>query len=587
MTINPEKARIRTMGRLALSRQAIESYRNQVDLAPHWIPGRALHSECSEALKILDEMQQRLERKLIVTLIGPTGSGKSTLLNVLAKQDDLSAVGVDRPTTRKPVVFCHAKSDADMLLNELGYDQIEMRSSPAAAALQHVILVDSPDMDSIDATAYAPLLEKTIGLSDVLVCVFNAENPKRRDTIDFLRPFVDLFPGTLLYVVLNRCDRLPEDELKNSILPDFTNHLQKAWQKAVTSVFCISARSHLNRPDWSEDEAPLHNYDQYSNLEEEIFGSLNQSSRFLDMRVQRAEHLAEMIRKSAEFSVAGLKDRLDKVRDEIHSLEREAWETAAQAYKQTGAELITGVNALLYQKLAGRWWGPVGWLIAIWARFLMAGAGMVAALRFGNPIVQIWGLISSALQLRKSRKAVRSASAGDELALVYGRYRSAVQRCWPDIAEKLIQLGFDSEVRDMQAVMPDHSHIGERWQMSWKASLEKIIDKAAGRISGFFLQLLLNIPTLALMGMFAYESVRSFIFQLPLPSGYFMHAFVSILIVWLLSFVFFQIIVRFVGGQRMLTRTFKTLVQEMDEGGYDLMKSPVVNEIEAVLRLKR
>jgi len=586
MTIHAEKARIRTMGRLALSRQAIESYRTQVDAAPHWIPGRALHSECDEALKILDEMQQRLERKLVVTLIGPTGSGKSTLLNVLAQQDNLSPVGVDRPTTRKPVVFGHAKTDADMLLNELGRDKIEMRSSPAAAALQHVILVDSPDMDSTDAVAYSEVLEKTIGLSDVLVCVFNAENPKRRDTIDYLKRFVDLFPGSLLYVVLNRCDRLSEEELKDSILPDFVEHLQTAWQKEVTSVFCISARRHLARPGWTEDEKPLHDFDQYPKLEEEIFGSLNKSGRFLDTRVQRAEYLAEMIQKSAGFSVAGLKERLESVRGDVHSLEREAWEAAAEAYRQTGAELITGVNALLYQKLAGRWWGPVGWLIAIWARFLMAGAGMVAALRFGNPIVQIWGLLSSALQLRKSRKAVRSAAAGDELALVYGRYRSAVQSRWPDIAEKLIQLGFDPEVRDMQAVMPDHSHVAERWQVSWKSALEKIIDRAAGRISGFFLQLLLNLPTLALMGMFAFESVWAFIFQSTLPPGYFMHAFVSILIVWLLSFVFFQIIVRFVGGQRMLTRTFKTLVQEMDAGGHDLMQSPVVNEIEAVLRLK-
>jgi energy-coupling factor transporter ATP-binding protein EcfA2 len=549
-----EEYRLKAQGRLSACREIIRSYQAMAAGASRWIPSVALQSECQTALNILDRLEERLDRKLVVTLIGPSGSGKSTLLNALAQHDGLSAVGINRPTTKEIVAFCQAAADAEFLVAELGNDQVAVRSSAAADALKNVILVDSPDMDSTESRTYRPVLEQ--------------------------------YPGSLLYVVLNRCDRLQEVELKQSILPDLQQHLQSAWQKKVDAVFCISARSHLEDPQWPEGEKPLHKFDQYRQLHDEIFGTLNQSSRIVDSRIERAQHLVALIRNSAESAVAGIREKLERIRADILRLELEARTSAVRAMKEAGGEMLTGIHAMLYQKLAGRWWGPVGWLVALWARFLMAGAGVLATLRFGNPLVQLWGLLSSLVRLRKARQAVAEASSGGDLHPILVKYRYTIQQTWPEIAGRMVAAGFNSSVRSLTNMLPDDKELGQRLTSGWKTTLDSVMDRRATALSGFLLQLIFNTPTLALMGLFGYQSVKNFLFQNTLPSGYFLHAGISIVIVWLLSFVLLQIIVRFAGGRSMLDRTFDRLIKDTGAGDTELLSSSLINEIDTILLIE-
>ena len=583
-----EESRLKAQGRLAVCREIIRSYDEMVEAAPHWLPGAALQSECRQAITLLDRMQERLDRKLIVTIVGPSGAGKSTLLNALAGRDDLSTVGIERPTTKGVTAFCQSKSDADILLQDLGRETVTIRTGGSVAAgLDHVLLVDTPDMDSTESQSYRTALEKTINISDVLFCVLNAENPKRRDTIVFMKPYIDLYPGNQLCVVLNRCDRLQETELKQVILPDLKKHLQASWQRPVEFVFCISARSNLQQPQWPDGEQPLHAYDDYDHLHEYIFGSLNRGSRFVDTRIERAEHLVDVIRKSAEDSIASTGEKLKGVKAEIQDLEKNAILAATEAMKTTGSAMITGIHAIFYQKLAGRWWGPIGWLIGLWTRFLMAGAGVLATMRFGNPVVQIWGLISSLVRYRKTRKAVTEAAAGGDMAPVLLKYRYTFQTVWPDIARKLVELGFNPAVRDVATVIPADRDLTRRLTSSWESTFESVLDRRAGALSGFLLQLFFNLPTLALMGMFAYQSVKSYLFQQTLPSGYFLHAGISILLVWILSFVLLQILVRFAGGTGLLNRAFAILVKEIQAGDEAGGSAVLVQEIDTVLKLRQ
>lgn len=581
-----EEYRLKAQGQLSACRETILSYQQMAAGAARWIPSVALQSECQTALNILDQLEERLDRRLVVTLIGPSGAGKSTLLNALAQHDGLSAVGINRPTTKEIVVFCQAAADAEFLVTELGNDQVALRSSAAADALKNVILVDSPDMDSTESQTYRPILEQAINQSDILICVLNAENPKRRDTIVFLKQFVDYYPGSLLYVVLNRCDRLQEEELKQSILPDLQQHLQTAWQKKVDAVFCISARSHLQNPHWPEGEKPLHKFDQYRQLHDEIFDTLNQSSRLVDSRIERAQHLVALIRNSAGSAVAGVRENLTRIRADILRLELEARTSAVKAMKATGGEMLTGIHAMFYQKLTGRWWGPVGWLVALWARFLMAGAGVLATLRFGNPLVQLWGLLSSLVRLRKTRQAVAEASSGGDLHPILLKYRYTIQQTWPEIAGQMVAAGFNSSVRSLTNMLPDDKELGQRLTSGWKTTLDSVMDRRAASLSGFLLQLFFNSPTLALMGLFGYQSVKNFLFQNTLPSGYFLHAVISIVIVWLLSFVLLQIIVRFAGGRSLLDRAFDRLIKDTGAGDQELLSSSLINEIDTILLLE-
>ena len=576
---------LKAHSRISHFREAIKSIQDQAGTASRWQPAQTLKSECDIAIDLIDKMTQRLDRKLVVTLIGPSGAGKSTLLNALSGNDHLSKAGNDRPTTREVVVFCQYKADADILLDDLDPHMLAVSPNPTAESMDHVILIDTPDMDSTESEIFHPILEKTIALTDILVCVFNAENPKRRDTIVFLEQYVSLFPGSSLYVVLNRCDRLPQNELTDTILPDLKEHLKASWKRPVDSIFCTSARSHLKEPRWPEGEKPLHAYDQFEQLQNKILGNPSQGGQFVDVRTQRAEHLYKLIRESAHQKGANIAEGLQEVRKSIVDLENQATLAATTTLRETGTEMLTGIQAMFYQNLAGRWWGPIGWLVALWARFLMAGAGVLATLRFGNPLLQIWGLLSSLVRYRKTRSAVEEATTGGDMAPAMLKYRYTVQQAWPDIAARLTRLGFDNQVRSDATVLPEEKDLVERLSSTWKSKLAAVMERRATAVSGFTLQLIFNLPTLAVMGLFTYQSVTSFLLQNTLPTGYFLHAAVSILMVWLLSFVLFQVIVRFASSRNLLNSAFKELVNDSDFSGRDPLSRSIIGEVDAILSL--
>jgi hypothetical protein len=111
------------------------------------------------------------------------------------------------------------------------------------------------------------------------------------------------------------------------------------------------------------------------------------------------------------------------------------------------------------------------------------------------------------------------------------------------------------------------------------------MDRRAAAVSGFLLQLVFNLPTLSIMGLFAYQSVDAFLLHKILPSGYFLHATVSILLVWLLSFVLLQILVRFTSGKSLMDRTFDRLLKEITAGTGEPLNRSILTEIDAVLQL--
>jgi hypothetical protein len=329
----------------------------------------------------------------------------------------------------------------------------------------------------------------------------------------------------------------------------------------------------------------MHDFDQYPQLHDLIFKTLNQGERALDVRLERAEHLVEWLQGSVRRTLSLVQEGLIETRKDILKLEQKATLEAAAAMKESGAEMLSGIQALFYQKLADRGWGPVGWLVALWARFLMAGASVLATLRFRNPLLQFWGLISSLSRYRKTRMAVEEATTGGDMASVLLKYRLTIQQAWPDLAGRLISLGFNNEVREASAVLQDEKDLHLRLASTWKNALEEEMNRRVAKISAFIVQLIFNLPTLAVMGLFAYQSVKGFLFQQTLASGYFLHATVSILMVVLLSFFLLQILVHFVGGWNLLNPVTKRLVALGDQVGSGQHNPSIIKEIDAVLRL--
>jgi energy-coupling factor transporter ATP-binding protein EcfA2 len=586
MISNRQQTLIRARGVIEGLKSDIQTVDETLTAAPLWRPGTALRKQCEEVLRMIDDLEARFDRKLVVTLIGPTGSGKSTLLNALAGVDDLSTTGNDRPTTRNLVVLCREAADATQLVDQIGGENIKIRARDSAAPLSHVLLIDTPDTDSTEQERHIPLVRRAIGLSDVLICMFNAENPKRRDYADFMAPYVQRFRGESLVCVLNKCDRLDETELEETILPELIRHIERAWDRPAEAVLCISARRHLNDPAWDERATPRHDFDQFDHLRDRVFGTFNRAEYVIDRRLENARALRDYIFEAVSEPLGRDREVLGEARTAMAGLEARAVRNALSALKGEDPRHQVGVNVLLYQRLAQRWMGPVGWVIALWARILIFGTGVAAMLRFGNPVSQVWGMVSSIRHFKESRAAIAEAGKGERVDRALRDYRLALLNDWPDLAAKLARGEFDRSVRRIESVMPEGEALGEELSGLWNDALDDALEGAANGLSGFFPQLIFNIPSLVVIGYAGWITGRAFFEGNYFSGDFFLHAFLTITLILFISFFIFQLIARMAAGtDRITTRAFET-VKSLTDGVHQTQLNPLGEQLDAVLSLE-
>ncbi|HEY0118223.1 MAG TPA: dynamin family protein, partial [Cellulomonas sp.] len=88
---------------------------------------------------------RQLSAPAIVVVAGSTGAGKSTLVNSLVGAE-VSAAGVLRPTTRRPVLV-HHPDDAELVLAHPVTDAVDVVASPSVP--RGIALMDAPDLDSV------------------------------------------------------------------------------------------------------------------------------------------------------------------------------------------------------------------------------------------------------------------------------------------------------------------------------------------------------------------------------------------------------------------------------------------------------
>ncbi len=546
---DPQAMALQAAGRIQTVRRDVHQLREALAEVPLWRPAAGLQQQCIRTLEIIDALAERLDYKLVATLIGPCGSGKSTLLNALAGVDELSATGTERPTTRNLVVLSRDPDDAGQLRQRLGGQDVALRSSPAAAALEHVILIDTPDTDSTEQQRHLALLQQAIGLSDILICVFNAENPKTRDHADVLAPFVAMFDGQSLVAVLNRCDRLEETELREIIRPEFEQYLADAWPRTVERVLCLSARRHLQRPAWDPQAPPRHAFDQFEVLRDLVFGAYNRPGFAADRRVRNAEALRNYLWRQAREAVIAVGPQLEKARRDIQAVHRQAFSDALEVLASRQSGLPAGTSALLYQQLSQRWSGPVGWLVAVWSRLLTFGGGLGQVLRPAH-------IVGRMLRSSSPGEPALPKTAGAEPA--FERYRLTLLKRWPTVAEDLVAAGFDPTVRQTGTLVREGESVGRDLALTWNTALAAETERAARAMSGGPVQLLFNLPVLAVLAYTGWLTVSGFFNGHYLAPGFFLHATVATVVVLFLSFFLLQ------GALRLLARPERVLKKALE-----------------------
>jgi len=561
-----QSSALKALGRIERVMEDIRMVQSLMTALPLWTPGVALRKEAEEVSSMMSDLEERFEKKLVITILGPSGSGKSTLLNALAGIDNLSPSGNTRPTTRNLVALCREMGDADQLLEQLGPNSVQIKTSMAAASLEHVLLVDTPDTDSTLQEEHIPLLHNVIALSDILLCVFDGENPKRRDHVDFLAPFVRKFDGESLLAVINKCDRLGEEELKGKIIPEFSRYIGRAWERPVDKVLCVSARGHLEDPAWDEKTYPKHEFDQFETLHGLVFGTFNRPGFVVDRRLENASRLKAYIFEEIAGEIVMDKEAIAEAATRIRKAEKRAIEKALSSIKDNDTGKQPGVNVLLYGKLAQRWIGPVGWLIALWARIIILSTGISAIIKQGHPLRQISGMTASLKHLKAATAESRESMPELGADAAMREYRLTILREWPEIAKLMIKGRFDRSIRKSRGTITEEGALGGELLALWQDALNTEVEKASRALSGPLFQLILNLPVLGILCHAGWITAREYFARAYLPSDFFVHAFMTVGIVLFLSFFTFQGFVRlFAGRDRIKGRAFLKLKQQVDD----------------------
>jgi hypothetical protein len=368
-------------------------------------------------------------------------------------------------------------------------------------------------------------------------------------------------------------------------VPDFLEHIRTGWQMPADRVFCISARGNLNDPDWDAAAAPRHDFDEFEELQRLVVNTINQAGFVIDRRIENVQRLRNYVFDEAGRHVLGHRAILSDAADRMAAAEKKALADALAGMQESGVQQLFGLNVLVYQKLAQRWLGPMGWMIAIWARLLIFGSGLMAVLRFGRPVRQVLNRLSALKQSKDTQSALEDPEKDQQMAAAFRNYRLAVLESWPEIAKSLVRGGFDSSIRKVEDALSGTVGFEQKLAAIWSGALDSQIQRLTAKLSGLFVQVLFNLPALGILGYCGWLTLESFFTGEYLSGDFFMHAFWAIGLVLFLSFFILQLCIRVVASTNRITaRAFEKLKHQLDHLD-ELNQNPVKAQLDTVLAL--
>jgi energy-coupling factor transporter ATP-binding protein EcfA2 len=436
----------------------------------------------------LKEREGSLDDMLVVALVGGSGVGKSTMLNAIAG-DTLARTSEFRPCTSTPTVYHPPGADIDF----------DNWNAVAGSALENLVIVDTPDSDTI-VHEHRDIVIEALKKCDLILMCGSAEKYLDEATWSLLRPL----QGERTMVCI---------ETKASLSESVRDHWMGKLEGegfAVADYFRLDGRRTLDRKLHGgapgDDEFDITRFERFlaQELDREQVRRIKRSNatgllrKTLDTLYEgacaRQTHLEELAKALSDADGALLRESFTVVRDRLFA-EPHLWNYALGREVSLRAKGFMGAINRIFESLRTLPTRMSNWL-PVPGR---GGSGHQAAAMLGDRELFTENVDLAAGQIKGLYTSKRS-----ELALAFA------------------QRGFDLPDDDDGFAAFDEAVQGRIAGVLRGPARDRLVSRARV-LTSWPLAIAADVPPLLFLGFTVYQIVKAY-FSVLQPPAFFFHA---------------------------------------------------------------